>query len=173
MDKKLEQLFTQLEKQRIDLLALLRKSSHDQFNHSTNGKWSINQIARHIITAEQMSVGYINKKINAINEVDNTGLLGEIKLLLFIMSQRLPIKYKAPATLGDQPKPFQDVVALEKNWGEARSELKKLLEKFSAGGLKKKIYRHPVMGRCNIVHALIFFREHIVHHEPQISRQLK
>ncbi len=173
MDKKLEQLFNQLEKQRAGLMVELKSASNDQFNHSANGKWSISQIVGHVITAEQLSVAYINKKINAINEVDNTGLLGEIKLMVFIISQRLPIKYKAPANLGDKPKSFADVANLEKDWNEARIQLKKLLDRFPASGLKKKIYRHPVMGRCNIVHALIFFREHIVHHKPQIDRQLK
>jgi uncharacterized damage-inducible protein DinB len=168
----LDRLFTSLELQRSTLIQVLQSVDNEKLNHSTGGKWSISQIAGHLITAEKLSVGYINKKINAINEVGNTGLLGEITLLVFILSQRLPIKYKAPSNLGDQPKSYPNVEALEKDWDEVRGALKELLNRFPDSGLNKKIYRHPVMGRCNITHALVFFREHIIHHWPQIKRQL-
>lgn len=172
MDSKLEKIYSSLEIQRAGLFAEIKTLSREKLNHKVNQKWSISEIAGHLITAERMSVGYINKKINAIETVGSTGLLGELKLLLLIISQRAPIKYKAPSTLGDKPKPYSDVTTLEKDWTESRIELKNLLENFPSSGLKKKIYRHPVMGRCNIIHALIFFREHIIHHYPQIKRQL-
>ena len=172
MDTTLEKLFSSLEDQRKNLLTEIQSINAEKLNHRTNNKWSISEIVGHLVTAERLSVGYINKKINAINEVDNTGLVGEIKLLVFILSQRLPIKYKAPANLGDKPKSYPDLATLENDWVETRQEMKKLLEGFPSTGLKKEIYRHPVMGRSNIGQALIFFREHIIHHYPQIRRQL-
>lgn len=172
MNSLLTKYFVALETQRGKLLEEIKKASSGQINQQIKGKWSISQIASHLIAAEQLSVSYINKKINAINEVGNTGLLGELKLLFFIVSQRLPLKYKAPKTLGEQPRSYPDFAELEKDWDETRQQLKFLLEKFPEVGLKKKIYRHPVMGRCNIIHALISFREHINHHYPQIKRQL-
>jgi len=168
----LAKYFDTLETQRAKLLVEIKKASSEQINQQIKGKWSVNQIASHLITAEQLSVSYITKKINAINEVGNTGLLGELKLLFFIISQRLPLKYKAPKTLGEQPRSYSDFMELEKNWDETRQQLNLLLKRFSDNSLRKKIYRHPVMGRCNIIHALIFFREHINHHYPQIRRQL-
>jgi DinB superfamily len=172
MDLRLQKFFSSIEQQRAALLRELKSAAPETLVQSKNGKWSISQIVRHMITAERLSVGYISKKINAIGEVENTGLLSELKLLIFIVSQRLPFKYKAPATLGDQPTNYPNIEALEKDWDDARADLKRLLENFPSSGLKKKIYRHPVMGRCNILHALIFFREHIIHHWPQIKRQL-
>jgi hypothetical protein len=172
VNSKLQVIFDQLEAQRQSLLNEVRGIASDQLNHSRNQKWSVSQIAGHLITAEQLSLSYMTKKINAIQEVSNTGMMGELKLLFFIASQRLPLKYKAPKNLGDQPKSFQDFQSLESEWSQSRKQLKTFLEKFPSDGLKKKIYRHPVMGRCNIVHALVFFREHIIHHYPQIKRQL-
>ena len=172
MNSNLEKLFNTLEAQRAALMSELKSINNDRLNSHVPGKWSINQIVGHIVTAEQLSVGYINKKINAINEVGNTGIYGELKLGLFIASQRLPLKYKAPKNLGEQPKAYSDSIALEADWNQTRQDLKLLLEKLPDSGLKKKIYRHPVMGRCSILHALIFFREHIIHHYPQIKRQL-
>lgn len=168
----LENHFKSLEKQRTQLLSELKDSSTETLNQSRNNKWSINQVVGHLVAAEKLSVGYISKKINAINEVGNTGLWEELKLGVFIISQRLPFKYKAPKTLGENPPSYPDVTWMIKDWDESRLMLKDLLGKFPSDGMKKKIYRHPVMGRCSILHALIFFREHIIHHYPQIKRQL-
>lgn len=172
MNPRLQELFDQIEEQRLYLLTEIRPVSEERLNHSRNRKWSISQIAGHLISAEQLSLSYMAKKINAIDEVGNTGILGELKLLVFQASQRLPLKYKAPKSLGEQPKSYQNFNSLELDWNQSREQLKVFLEKIPSNGLKKKIYRHPVMGRCNIIHALVFFREHIIHHYPQIKRQL-
>lgn len=172
MNTQLETLFQQLEQQRTELINELKSVNPEQLNQSLNGKWSISQIAGHLIQAERMSVGYMAKKINALKEVDDTGLWGELKLWIFIASQRLPLKYRAPKNLGEKPPAYADFAALEHDWNEARLDLKMFLEPVPDWGLHKQIYRHPVMGRCSVVHALKFFREHIIHHHPQIKRQL-
>jgi hypothetical protein len=172
VNSELQNLFSLLEQQRLALLDEAKSQTPQQLNNRKNNKWSVSQIVGHLVQAEQMSVGYMAKKINAIKEVDNTGLWGEIKLLVFIASQRLPIKYKAPKNLGDQPSTYADFASLERDWNASREQLKQFLETVPDWGLNKKIYRHPVMGRCSAVHALKFFREHIIHHYPQIKRQL-
>lgn len=172
MNSKLELLFQTLEKQRSNVLNELKSTSAETLNHSRNNKWSISQVVGHMVQAERMSVAYMSKKINAIKEVDDTGLWGEMKLWVFIISQRVPLKYKAPANLGDKPPSYADFAALEKDWNDARQSLKQFLETVPDSGLSKMIYRHPVMGRSNVVHALKFFREHIIHHHPQIKKQL-
>lgn len=116
MNSKLHELFDQLERQRLSLLNEIREIAEGQINHSRNQKWSVSQIAGHLITAERLSLSYITKKINAIQEVGNTGMLGELKLLLFIASQRLPLKYKAPKNLGERPKSYPDFKSLELDW---------------------------------------------------------
>jgi uncharacterized damage-inducible protein DinB len=172
VNSELETLFQALEEQRNILLTGLKSTSPDALHNSRNGKWSISQIVGHLVQAERMSVGYMAKKINAIKEVDNTGVWGELKLWVFIVSQRVPLRYKAPTNLGEKPPAYKDFAALEKDWNESRQSLKQFLETVPDWGLNKMIYRHPVMGRCSVVHALKFFREHIIHHHPQIKRQL-
>lgn len=172
MNSTLQTLFQSLEQQRTHLLQEIKSSSADALNKSRHDKWSISQIVGHLVQAERMSVAYMTKKINAIKEVDNTGLWGELKLLVFIASQRLPLRYKAPKNLGEKPPSYADFATLEKDWNESRQALNQFLETIPDWGLNKMIYRHPVMGRCNVVHALKFFREHIIHHHPQIKRLL-
>jgi DNA anti-recombination protein RmuC len=168
----LQSLFNSLEQQRQSLMEEVKSQTPQQLNNRKNDKWSISQIVGHLVQAERMSVEYMTKKINAIKEVGNTGLWGEIKLLVFIASQRLPFKYKAPKNLGDQPPSYADFASLEHDWNASREQLRQFLETVPDWGLNKKIYRHPVMGRCSVVHALKFFREHVIHHYPQIKRQL-
>jgi len=172
VNPKLAERFQLLETQRLSLLAGLQEKTGTEINQTRTPKWSIAQIAGHLITAERLSISYIDKKINAINEVGNTNFWNEVKLVVFIISQRLPLKYKAPKNLGDLPKSYADVESLVKDWNEVRQELEILLQRFSEENLKKKIYRHPILGRCSVLHALTFFREHIIHHNPQIERQL-
>ncbi|HRF34344.1 MAG TPA: hypothetical protein PLM56_12645, partial [Cyclobacteriaceae bacterium] len=58
-------------------------------------------------------------------------------------------------------------------WSKTRMELKELLDRISDDQLKRKIYKHPVVGKLNMVQTVRFFREHIIHHTPQIKRLLK
>ena len=172
MNAILESHFEVLEKQRHQILSEIKTLSNQALNRSQPNKWSISQIIGHVVAAEKLSVGYINKKIIAINEVENTGLWNDILLWIFTISQRLPLKYKAPKTLGSEPPSYSNVASLIIDWDETRLKLHELLEKIPANGLKKKIYRHPVMGRCNILQALVSFQEHLRHHHPQIKRLL-
>lgn len=172
MNAQLNSLFQLLEEQRAALLKPLQTLTPEHLNRSLNQKWSISQVAGHVVQAEKMSLAYMSKKINAINEVGNTGLLNELVLGVFIISQRLPLKYKAPKNLGDKPPAYADVIALEQDWNASRQTLKLFLETIPDRGIHKKIYRHPIMGRCSVIHALKFFREHLIHHQPQIMRQL-
>jgi hypothetical protein len=53
-----------------------------------------------------------------------------------------------------------------------RNELKTMLEKFGDDQLKRKIYKHVIAGKLNILQTLLFFREHVIHHQQQIKRLL-
>jgi hypothetical protein len=129
-------------------------------------------VIAHLITAERLSIQYLHKKIQAINEVENTGLLEELKMVVLIISQRLPFKFKAPKVVVENTKPYASLQELEKEWTAVRNELKIVLEKFNDDQLKRKIYKHVVAGKLNIQQTLLFFREHIIHHQQQIKRLL-
>jgi hypothetical protein len=172
VNKTVYTLFNQLEVQRASLLAQLKSVNALRLNDRNKGKWNISEVVGHVVQAERLSTAYMVKKINAINEVSNTNFWNEVMLGIFILSQRLPLKYKAPASLGIRPPSYPDLEHLQTDWDAARQSLKQFLETVPDAGIHKKIYRHPVMGRCSVVHALKFFREHLIHHKPQIMRQL-
>ena len=174
MHPKLQALFSEIETQRQHLQVSLGHVVPAQFNAAPQpGKWSMSEVVSHVVTSEKLSLGYMEKKINAIGSVGTTNVLNEFMLGVFIASQRLPLKYKAPKSIGNKPNAYTSVDVFFSDWQQSRQRLAVFLEAFPAHGLHKKIYRHPVMGRCSVLHCLAFFREHFNHHLPQITRQLR
>jgi uncharacterized damage-inducible protein DinB len=93
-----------------------------------------------------------------------------------IAAEKLSIMYLRKKMLGikeENTPVYASFEELTADWDKTRAELKVLLEKFDDTQITKKIYKHIIAGRLNIQHALLFFREHIIHHTPQINRLLK
>ncbi len=173
MDRTFQKLFESLESQRHALMSSFQNLSVEKLNHHTPGKWSINQIVAHLITAERMSLNYLQKKINGIHEAENSGFGEEIKMAFLMASQRLPgLKFKAPRVVVENTPAGSDLDSLLKEWETLRKELNFFLDKIPAGSEKKLIYKHVRAGRLSTIHALKFFREHIIHHTPQIKKLL-
>lgn len=169
----LQKQFETLEAQRNNLLQSLNGLSQEQLLKSPAGKWSLAQVFSHLITSEQLSVGYLNKKLQGIDEVGNTGVAEELKMLVLIVSQRLPLKFKAPKVVVENTPTYKTLPEIEQAWQKTREELKATLARFRDDQLNKKIYKHPVAGRLNIKQTLRFFQEHTIHHTPQIKNLLK
>jgi hypothetical protein len=169
MDPHLSKLYSELENQRAELLNALKKLDAMQCDRKLNGKWSINEIVSHLVTSERLSMAYIKKKSNAIETLEDTGILEEMKMLLLIISQRIPFKFKAPKLVVDHT-PKHSVVESEEKWNEVRKELLFFIQKTNPRHSKRKIYKHPAVGKLNIGQAMTFFKEHIIHHLPQIQR---
>jgi uncharacterized damage-inducible protein DinB len=173
VNPKLQYLFDFLEQDRSKLIAIITPLSSEELKQAPAGKWSIDQVLAHIIAAEKLSIAYIQKKILGIKEAGDTGLWEEIKLVMLQISQRLPLKFKAPKTVVEHTPVYSSLNELVADWDKTRDGLRTLLENFEDSQVKRKIYRHFFAGRLNIQHALVFLREHMAHHRPQINRLLK
>ena len=170
MNTDLQKLLGKIEKQREQLLYSLTPLSNERRNANRPGQWSIHQIIAHLITAERLSVQYLNKKILGVKEAGDTGLLEEMKMALLIISQRMPLKFKAPQVVISQTPHETDFDKLAEQWDQTRRELKEVLDRIEDHHVNRKIYKHVRVGMMNIKHALRFFREHVSHHTPQIKR---
>jgi hypothetical protein len=172
MNPRLQILFLGLESQRQQLMDQVLKLTPEQYHRGIGEKWSVSQILTHILISEKLSLGYMRKKSLGMNSLEETGWTEELKMTLLKISQRIPLRYSAPGIVlmnTPSPLPAND---LDDQWHLLRQELKAFLEKTEEKNLYKKIYKHPVAGRLNIIHAITFFREHITHHLPQIRRLL-
>jgi hypothetical protein len=173
MQAVIRKAFDVSERNRKDLLNLVAPASGgEKFYAKPDGKWSISQILAHLIQAERTSVDYMQKKVLGIESAGNTGILEEFKFLSLCVSQRLPIKYKAPKILGESDPPALSFSQVVSDWNNVRDELRGLLENIQSHQVRRKIYKHVVVGRLNVVHAVRFFDEHLNHHLPQVKRLL-
>jgi len=174
MNQSIEKRFQQIEQQRIFLLTTLREISLEELTYQpAPGKWSLMQILAHLVTAEKMSLAYLQKKILGIDDAADTGWKEDLRIGLLKISQRLPLKFKAPGRVVESTPAYTSFDQLRSDWNNVRAQLADTLERFPENRLKRKVYKHPFAGMLNITQMLIFFREHITHHQPQIRRALK
>ncbi len=172
MNLSFQKLLVELETQREKIIESVRNLTEEQLNSPlAPGKWSASQILSHLIAAERLSLQYLQKKIQGINEAVDSGLWEEVKINLLKISQRLPgLKFKAPQRVLENTASYRDMATIQREWDNLRSELKSLLETIQDQHINRTVYRHPLAGYLNIKHCLIFFREHAIHHTPQIKK---
>lgn len=167
-------VFQEIEKQRLHTLDVIKGVTHEKlFRAPAPGKWSLMQILAHLVTAEKMSLAYLQKKILGIDDAADTGWKEDLRIGLLKISQRLPLKFKAPGRVVESTPAYTSFDQLRSDWDSVRAQLAEILERFPENRLKRKVYKHPFAGMLNITQMLIFFREHITHHQPQIRRVLK
>lgn len=146
--------------------------SQEQFHRATEKRWSIGQILAHLVSAERLSVLYLKKKMPGVDEADSSGLWEELKMLGLRLSQRLPLKYRAPRIVVEHTQPYENVEELWNAWDQVRNSLRDLLDPLTEQQASKKIFKHVRVGKLNVYHAVAFMREHFMHHLPQVERQL-
>ena len=173
MNTQLAALYDVLENQRFQLLAKV-KANEDNFDRLPGaGQWSIHQVLSHLITVERLSLQYISKKIQGIATEGDTGLAEVLKMLAVKISLRLPLKFKAPVFVVDHATNYQSLDELIQSWDGTRKQMRDLLDQFHDHELRRKVYRHVVVGKINIMQALGFLTDHIHHHMPQLNRLMK
>ena len=73
MQPQIELHFQKLVKQTLILLNDVRHLNEEQYTRAGSGNWSVAQIMIHLLSAEKMSLGYMQKKSLAIDTLENTG----------------------------------------------------------------------------------------------------
>ncbi|MBY0434086.1 MAG: DinB family protein [Cyclobacteriaceae bacterium] len=175
MHPSFQSVFDKIEAQRKTLLSSLESVSEEQFNQTPGpGKWSLAQVLSHLISSEKLSLLYMQKKVQGIESLKDSGLLEEIKINLLKISQRTPaIKFRAPKVVVNNTKQFHDFVTVRNEWDKVRQDIYTFLDKVPAPLYKRKIYKHPLAGYLNAHQCLTFFGEHILHHTPQIRKLMR
>ena len=173
MNPRLQQLFHRLEDDRCQLAALLQKHPEEYLHRNPRPrKWSVMEILLHLVTSERLTVNYMRKKSLVIDSLKDAGLMESLKLTLLVISQRLPLRYKAPTVVLEHTPAMVPLPALLTQWDEIRTDLNVWLDSVADRHLHRLIYKHPVVGRLDVVQALTFMQAHFHHHLPQIARLL-
>lgn len=174
MNPKLQNLYNKLEQQRNELFRLVQNQSTEVLSKiHQQGEWSVLQILTHLYISEKLSIGYIKKKSLAINEVGNASVWQSFLVVILRISQRIPLRYKAPKVVLQNTPSALSLPDLIAQWDLLRIEIKSMLTNLPDKHVNKLVYKHPFAGRLSFPQAVDFFQEHIIHHTPQIKRILK
>lgn len=172
MAPSLQENFSRLERQRSELLNLFKSLPEEKFHVAPTGKWTVAQIITHLITSETLSLGYMRKKSLGIEGLKDSGLKQVVVFWLLKISQRIPVRYKAPkAVLENTPQPFSKDELLSR-WDHVRLELKSFLDALPEAHCRRLIFKHPVAGMLDARQTVGFMYEHVLHHLPQVKRLL-
>lgn len=163
-----------LEEERGGLLSLLQVRTDEELNHKPGpGKWSAIQVMHHLIISEELSLGYVRKKLSFQPDLKKAGFTEGIRRLVLRVYLGLPFKFKAPKGVNDEALPshvpFEDTV---RRWDAIRSELAGFMEGVAPGLADKELYKHPLAGRLTLQGMLEFYLTHFRRHREQIIRTL-
>ncbi|HYF68660.1 MAG TPA: DinB family protein [Ohtaekwangia sp.] len=174
MNHKLESSFNKLRRQKQLLLKEVCTVSVASFHRCPRvGKWSISQILTHLITAERLSLSYLKKKSMGMDSLQKSGFREDVKFVILKLSQRIPLRYKAPRVVIENTPPALSYAEVVMQWETLDTEIAQFLETVAEEDIHKKIYKHPYMGMLDVIHGVQFLREHIIHHQSQIKRILR
>lgn len=175
MNPSLKTIFDQVEQKRFKVIDLIKDLPAEKYMYSPGkDQWSIAQVLTHLLTAEALSIGYMKKKMNGIDQLQDSGLGAAFRFQILKISQRIPsLKFKAPKVVVENTPPALPLQEVVQKWDVQREELKALLTRFEEKHIKKLVYKHPFAGRLNACQAVAFLGEHIHHHMPQLERLIK
>ena len=172
LDPNFQKTYDKLERQREQILSVIKNLPEDVYRNSPSGKWSVAQIVTHLFTAERLSIGYMKKKSLGIETLKNSGVKQVLVLGILKISQRIPFRYKAPRVIVENTPEAFSVEESITQWNKSRSDLKIFLEGIRKEHSRRLIFKHPIAGMLNAEQAMRFMYEHINHHLPQIKRLL-
>lgn len=159
-----------------NLLAELSAYSNEQLNHkASNGGWSALQNVHHLILAEEGSLRYVQKKMNAAAEtLPKAGLGAAWRAFVIRFYLGLPFKFKAPKGVGTEYLPeqstFEEAAA---HWRNVRAQWQAFFEQLPAAYVSRTVYRHPLGGRLSWDGMIDFFDAHARRHRNQIQKCLR
>lgn len=165
--------FEKLEKRKSSILKRL-ESVEDEYLHfkPTPESWSLVQVIGHLNDAEQASLAYCGKKIQAGSELPKSSIFSSARLIILNIFLKSKIRYKAPKEM-KQPSNVLVFHNLCMTWFNTRKSLRRFLESVPEELVNRGVYKHPFMGRFTLNEMLLFFYAHLKHHEYQINRLIK
>jgi uncharacterized damage-inducible protein DinB len=161
--------FAALEESRDRLLHLVEGVEHGPLNRRPGPRrWSILQVLSHVIQSEELTLSYLQHKLQDPTRMPRAGLASYRRLLTLVVALRSPLRFKAPGATGNVPESGTLAETLQR-WENVRSGLAVLVATFPAELRDRAVFRHPFVGRMRLTHTLSFMKEHVEHHARQIA----
>lgn len=172
MNAQLQRNFNKLEADRKALFTELKQYTDELLNKKPAPEaWSVAEVIGHLLTAEEMSLAYLKKKMQDTASAKPEGIKQKWRWLLVQIVFTFDIKFKAPDIV--TPKMgFTTLAELDKRWSETRSQTADVLNRLSDKELNSQLWKHAVAGKLNLHHMVAFFGIHFNRHKKQITRTL-
>ena len=131
MNAQLQRNFNKLEADRKALLADLKQYTDELLNKKPAPEaWSVAEVIGHLLTAEEMSLAYLKKKMQDTASAKPEGIKQKWRWLLVQIVFTFDIKFKAPDIV--TPKMgYTTLAELDKRWSETRSQTADVLNRLS------------------------------------------
>lgn len=173
MDVRLEQEFLKAERVRKTMLDYADRFTEEELSRRPGeDRWSVKHVIAHLLEAEALSLGFIEKEAAKKDELKKSGVKEFFYSLLLKWALRSPKRFKAPARLKVEF-PDRRYVDLKQEWNALRIRMRKMLENFPTDAFRACVFEHPFAGPMNIVQAIRFITEHVRHHQGQVHRTIK
>jgi hypothetical protein len=168
-------IFETIENQKKQLDDLTRDLSNEVFLHKVDKQsWNISEILQHLILSETLSLKYLRKKWSFTPDLPNQNLLTLLRGNLLYLINKVPFKLKAPANVNERSfEKNKSQKELFEEWSLIRKDMKDFLNSLDESDYRKEFYKHPVAGKVNLNHMLLFFHTHIERHTRQLKKILK
>ncbi len=146
--------------------------STDRFNQKPDEKsWSVAQIMEHLFLAEEFALSYMNKKMKSQGKLKKAGFSSAFKSKLLNACLRSSVKFKAPSLTNPSENSY-DPKEFTKQWLAQDEKFKQYLSDFPAELVYLEIFKHPVVGKLNMLQTLEFMSIHAQRHKNQILKRL-
>ena len=170
LNPQLKPFIDRLQSEKAAFIQQIESLTAEERGQFPESGWNMLQVMEHVITSEQGTFGYLEKKTQApyseIPLTDETMQQNGEKLKDALLSDN---RWKAPQVLPD-PTGAQSFENMSTYWDNLRSQYFKFLEDLDEQYYKRQVFKHPFSGRLNLFQTLEFQINHIVHHGYQIDR---
>jgi hypothetical protein len=151
------------------LLESLSPHGDTAVNRQPGRGWSAAQVLFHVVTVEELSLGYVRKKMLAGPALPRAGWGSRVRTAALQVVLASPLRRKAPPATADVPA-FQELQVCRARWEVVRRGWHELLQGLPPELLDRVIYRHPFAGLLGMRDTLRFLQAHLDHHARQIER---
>lgn len=139
-----------------------------------DGGWSAIQTLHHLILSEDLSLGYVRKKLSFNPAVEKVNFSTRLRSFLLAAYLNSPMKRQAPAMItGENLPAFATLADTRARWEEVRQDWTNYLSNLPDNLLDKQVYKQPFAGRLGWLQTLDFFEAHFQRHRKQASRAAK
>ncbi len=171
MHPSLEHKLSILNAKTNDLLDRIDLCDHEILQKKPSDiEWSILQVLNHLVLTEKSSLLYISKKIKGIDSVKDVGFKQSVLIYLSKFVYGGIFRFKARVESINNPSNSNDLAGVRSDFQKIRDKQRDFFNDYPENYIDKALYRHPILGRLSLGQMLVFFHDHLRHHEAQIRR---